>query len=220
MNQALFLYSGTALAKAEVARHKASEEALTASKARDAASTGGDDARRELDRLRKKVADLEKAQAPVASPADSKELQLEREAAERKLKEATDKAANAERSLKSLQAEVDAAKTDAAKARAEAARAKAAADAQAVSVIESAGAPAAQANGELAKVAQEVYEAINDILSEMRNNMRLVQGELPNLKAEDQTLQAVSEAVEALVDNAETAKGALRGLRDLANAGG
>ena len=81
-------------------------------------------------------------------------------------------------------------------------------------------APAAAANGELAKVAQEVYEAINDILSEMRNNMRLVQGELPNLKAEDQTLQAVSEAVEALVDNAETAKGALRGLRDLANAGG
>jgi len=157
----------------------------------------------------------------VASPADSKELQLEREASERKLKEATEKAANAERSLKSLQAEVDAAKTDAAKARAEAARAKAAADAQAVSVIESAGGPAAPAvNGELAKVAQEVYEAINDILSEMRNNMRLVQGELPNLKAEDQTLQAVSEAVEALVDNAETAKGALRGLRDLANSGG
>ncbi|MBC7974034.1 MAG: hypothetical protein H7138_03545, partial [Myxococcales bacterium] len=90
--------------------------------------------------------------------------------------------------------------------------------AQSVSVIEHTvvgGAPP----GELARLAQEVYEAINDILSEMRNNMRLVQGELPNLKADGQTLQAVGQAVEAMVDNAETAKGALRGLRDLANAG-
>jgi predicted nucleic acid-binding Zn-ribbon protein len=209
-----------ALAEAEVARHKAAEEALNASKARDVASTGGDDARRELDRLRKKVADLEKVQAPVASAADSKELQLDREAGERKLKEATEKAANAERSLKSLQAEVDAAKTDAAKARAEAARAKAAADAQAESVIDAAGSPASASNADIAKAAQEVYEAINDILSEMRNNMVLVQGELPNLKADASTLQAVGEAVEALVDSAETAKGALRGLRDLANASG
>jgi hypothetical protein len=207
-----------ALAKAEVARHKAAEEALSASKARDVASTGGDDARRELDRLRKRVADFEKqAAAPAVATIDPKELQLEREAAERKLKDANDKAAAAERSLKSLQAEVDAAKTDAAKARAEAARAKAAADAQAEAVIEQPanGAP----KGELAKLAQEVYEAINDILSEMRNNMRLVQGELPNLKADGQTLATVGQAVEAMVDNAETAKGALRGLRDLADAG-
>jgi hypothetical protein len=214
-----------ALAKAEVARHKAAEEALTASKARDVASTGGDEARRELDRLRRKVTDLEKVQAPAPSQKDDKELQLVREAGERKLKEALDKAAAAERSLKSLQAEVDAAKTDAAKARAEAARAKAAADAQAESVIPlpaRAGpeAPAAGNAGEIARAAQEVYESINDILSEMRNNMRLVQGELPNLKADGDTLQAVSQAVEALVDNAETAKGALRGLRDLANANG
>ncbi|HEY0483811.1 MAG TPA: FHA domain-containing protein [Kofleriaceae bacterium] len=208
-----------ALAKAEVARHRASEEALNASKARDVASTGGDEARRELDRLRRKVADLEKVQAPAASPKDEKELQLEREAGERKLKEALDKAANAERSLKSLQAEVDAAKTDAAKARAEAARARAAADSQAESVIP-AKASAPGGNGELARAAQEVYESINDILSEMRNNMRLVQGELPNLKADSDTMAAVSQAVEALVDSAETAKGALRGLRDLANANG
>jgi hypothetical protein len=49
--------------------------------------------------------------------------------------------------------------------------------------------------------------------------MILVQGELPNLKADAPVLQAVSQAVEALVDNAETAKGALRGLRDLATGG-
>src|SRR5215470_9178220 len=72
-----------ALAKAEVARHKAAEEALNASKARDAASTGGDDARRELDRLRKRVADLEKVQTAAAPVVDPKELQLERESGER-----------------------------------------------------------------------------------------------------------------------------------------
>ena len=72
------------------------------------------------------------------------------------------------------------------------------------------------ASPEIAARAREVYEAINDILSEMRNNMILVQGELPNLKADGETMQAVSDAVEALVDSAETAKGALRGLRDLA----
>ena len=67
------------------------------------------------------------------------------------------------------------------------------------------------------RLAGEVYEAINDILSDMRNNMVLVQGELPNLKSEDsETIQAVTDAVGALVDSAETAKGALRGLRTLA----
>jgi chromosome segregation ATPase len=209
-----------ALAKSEVARHKAAEEALHASKARDVASTGGDDARRDLDRLRRKVAELEKLQAAAAAPsaADHKELQLEREASERKLKESNDKAATAERSLKSLQAEVDAAKTDAAKARAEAARAKASADAHAESVLDTSTTTQAL-RGDLATTAQEIYETINDILSEMRNNMVLVQGELPNLKAEAETLQAVGQAVEALVDSAETAKGALRGLRDLANTG-
>src|SRR5206468_10978176 len=55
-----------ALAKSEVARAKAAEEALAAAKARDQAATGGDDARRELDKLRKKVADLEKAQGAAA----------------------------------------------------------------------------------------------------------------------------------------------------------
>jgi hypothetical protein len=43
-----------------------------------------------------------------------------------------------------------------------------------------------------------------------------VPGELPNLTADPETIQAVGDAVEALVDSAETAKGALRGLRDLA----
>jgi chromosome segregation ATPase len=203
-----------ALAKSEVARHKAAEEALSSAKARDQAGTAGDDARRELEKLRKKVADLEtaaKAGGPVLDPA---EVQRDREAAERKLKDATARADQAERAVKALEASVDAAKTDAQKARAEAARAKASADAQAEAVIDAVGTPAG--SPELAAKAKEIYDAINDILSEMRNNMVLVQGELPNLTADAETMQAVGDAVEALVDSAETAKGALRGLRDLA----
>jgi hypothetical protein len=46
--------------------------------------------------------------------------------------------------------------------------------------------------------------------------MVLVKGELPNLTADAETMQAVADAVEALVDSAETAKGALRGLREIA----
>jgi len=85
---------------------------------------------------------------------------------------------------------------------------------QAEAVIDAVGSPAG--SPELAAKAKEIYDSINDILSEMRNNMVLVQGELPNLTADAETLQAVGDAVEALVDSAETAKGALRGLRDLA----
>ncbi|HEY1813125.1 MAG TPA: FHA domain-containing protein [Kofleriaceae bacterium] len=204
-----------ALAKSEVARAKSAEEALGAAKARDAAATGGDDARRELDKLRRRAAELEKAAAaPAAAAVDPAAAQRERDVAELKIKDLTARAEQAERAAKALQLEIEAAKTDAQKARAEAARAKAAADQQAESIIEAVGTPAG--SPELAKRAREIYDAINDILSEMRNNMVLVQGELPNLKADGETMQAVGDAVEALVDSAETAKGALRGLRDLA----
>ncbi|HEX5063926.1 MAG TPA: hypothetical protein VFV99_31320, partial [Kofleriaceae bacterium] len=144
----------------------------------------------------------------------------ERETADRKLKDAVARADQAERAQKSLEAALEAAKTDAQKARDEAGRAKAAAESKDKQLIEAAaGTPVpsgVSGAGEIATRAREVYEAINDILSEMRNNMVLVQGELPNLQADGETMQAVTDAVEALVDSAETAKGALRGLRDLA----
>ncbi|MGE5183524.1 MAG: hypothetical protein ACM31C_15740, partial [Acidobacteriota bacterium] len=204
-----------ALAKAEVARHKAAEEALTAAKARDAAGTAGDDARRELDRVKRKVSDLEKVQGTAPAGADPAELQRLKETSELKIKELTARAEQAERAAKALELAVEAAKTDAQAAKAEATRAKAQADTQAKSIVDAVGSPAG--SPELAKKAKEIYDAINDILSEMRNHMVLVQGELPNLKSDDgETMKAVTDAVESLVDSAETAKGALRGLRDLA----
>src|SRR5204862_608829 len=48
-----------ALAKAEIARHKAAEEVLALTKARDAASSGTDEAKRESDKLRRKLAESE-----------------------------------------------------------------------------------------------------------------------------------------------------------------
>ncbi len=71
-------------------------------------------------------------------------------------------------------------------------------------------------SGEFGERVREIYDSVSDIMSEMRNNLALVQRELANVTAPDPTRKAVDDAVEALVDSAETAKGALRGLRDLA----
>jgi chromosome segregation ATPase len=205
-----------ALAKAEVARHKAAEEAITAARARDQAGTAGDDAKRELDRLKKKIAELEsKAAAPTTGP-DPAALAADLDKEKRASKDAADKAAAAERQLKSLQAELEAAKTDAQKARAEAERAKAAA-ANVEATTVSAAPAALAASGEIQQKAREVYDAINDVLSEIRNNAMLVQGEVDNLGGGGgDAARIIKDTVEALMGNAEDAKGALRGLKDLA----
>lgn len=194
----------------------AAEEAIAAARARDQAGTAGDDAKRELDRLKKKVAELEsKAAAPTTGP-DPAALAADLEKEKRASKEAADKAAAAERQLKSLQAELEAAKTDAQKARAEAERAKtAAANVEATTV--SAAPAALAASGEIQQKAREVYDAINDVLSEIRNNAMLVQGEVDNLGGGGgDAARIIKDTVEALMGNAEDAKGALRGLKDLA----
>ena len=52
----------------------------------------------------------------------------------------------------------------------------------------------------------------------LRNNILLVQGEVPGAAGGNaDSLRIITETVDALVGNAEDAKGALRGLRDLAN---
>jgi chromosome segregation ATPase len=205
-----------ALAKAEVARHKAAEEALAAARAKDMAATDSDDARRELDRLRRRVVELETG-GKDRTAAAAEETAAVKEAFENKLREATDRASQAERSMKALQAELDAARTDATKARVEVARSRAVAE----TVNPPVASPASSDGGALLLRAREVYESINDILSELRNNVVIVQGELGNLTSSSApTLQVVASAVEALVDNAETAKGALRSLRELMNADG
>ncbi|MCA9677873.1 MAG: hypothetical protein KC464_22810, partial [Myxococcales bacterium] len=186
-----------------------------ASRARDQAATGGDDARRELDRLRRRVAEREEAKSQAGPAPEVNVLTAELEALKRKVTEATEKAGAAERSMKSLEAELELARTEARQAKAEAERAKAAPAAEAppgddATVV-------AKVPGELRDMAQQVYESINDILSELRNNILLVQGELGNAGGgNEESLRIITDAVDSVVGNAEDAKGALRGLRELA----
>ena len=65
-----------------------------------------------------------------------------------------------------------------------------------------------------------MYEDINDILSELRNNIRLVDGEFGDVSGAlegqgEDSIRIIKDALEALVGNAEDAKGALRGLKEL-----
>lgn len=197
------------LAKAEVARHKAAEEMLAATKARDEAVAAAEKFRREADRLRRRMDELENA--PRAEQENSGELAAEKQALERKLKLAEDRAGELERSLGSLRAELDAARADAKAAQTAAANGAAA------------SAPAAgDAGGALVSqiqtMAMEVYESINDILSEIRNNLRLVQGDFAGLAEErtDEPVRIISDTIQTLIDSAEDAKGVVRGLRELA----
>jgi DNA repair exonuclease SbcCD ATPase subunit len=200
-----------AMAKSEVARHKAAEQAIKAAQAHDQVATGTDDARRENERLKRRIAELETKSA--AAGPDPAALQAELESLGRKLKEATDKATSFERGQKSLQAEVDAARADAKHARAEADAAKLAGGSAATD--DTVDGPAG--GDELRRLAGEVYDAINDILSELRNNVVLIQGEVANLKESGgDAARIIADTVDSLVGNAEDAKGALRGLRELA----
>ena len=198
-----------AMAKAELARHKAAEEALEAAKSRDTVQTSGDDARRELDKLRRKVARLEE-QGASGGADDSERLAAESDELRKKVKLAQDKATEFERSIKTLTAEIDAAKQDAKHARAEA---------EAAALL---GGDVAEVSSggdmeEIAAKANEVYEGINDLLSELRNNLMVVQGEFGEYSKEDtgDSARMISDTIETLVGNAEDAKGILRGLREL-----
>ncbi|HUQ04389.1 MAG TPA: FHA domain-containing protein [Kofleriaceae bacterium] len=211
-----------ALARSEVARHKAAEEAIASARARDQASTGGDAQVREIEKLKKKLADAEKATAG-ATAADVSALQAEIETLKLKVKEADGKAQVAERATKGLEAQLDAARVEAQTAKGAAERAQAAAAnagaaaAAAASEGGGGGGGGGAPNGEIASRAREVYDAINDILSELRNNLNLVKDELPNLGGGNpDSVRIIQETVETLVGSAEDAKGSLRGLRDLA----
>ena len=69
----------------------------------------------------------------------------------------------------------------------------------------------------MAQKAREVYDSINDILSELKQNLNIVRDELPNLGSVNAaSVQVISAAMDSLVGNTEDAKGSLRGLRDLA----
>jgi len=207
-----------AMAKAEARAHKAEEEALEAAKARDVAMSTADDARREADRLRRQLEKAEKG----GGQADQSRLEAELLELRSQVRESIARANDAERQLGAVEAERDAAKVEARGYKT---------GAFTVDVVDSdeqttSGGAAASDLEAMARVgameerAREVYEAINDILSELRNNAVIADGEFDDLagRIEGQNLDSIriiKEAIDALVGNAEDAKGALRGLKEL-----
>lgn len=182
-----------ALAKSEVARHKAAEEAIDAAKARDAAMSSADEARRDADRAARHVAKLEADAADHAATVARLESEL-----------AAAKEAGAQQAQQAQQASepVPVAETSAAE---DAAAAEAAAE-------------AARVAAEIRTRAGEVHDQVNDVLSELRQNLLLVQGEFstpPGERSGDSD-RMIHETLDALIGNAEDAKGILRTLRQLA----
>ncbi|GAB4538752.1 MAG: hypothetical protein Tsb0020_52770 [Haliangiales bacterium] len=238
------------LAKAEIARHKAAEEALAASKERDEAVAKAEKVQRESDRLRQRLAALEDS---AREGRDDTELLAENEALKRKLEAATGQLGDLDRVAKGLRDELEAAKAAVAAAEQRAKEADAAASVAASAVANAAAsatgdsgagadadadAAAAALADTLRQKALEVYQNVNDVLSEIRNNLRLVQRDVDGLSAKlagggdpagdtdqgpaageeqsDDELRIMKETLQTLVDNAEDAKGVVRGLRELA----
>lgn len=194
------------LSKAEAARHKAAEEALRASKERDDARAATEQLRREAERLKRRIEELESS-GPKAQQ-DDPQTQAENEALKRKLAVAETRTGELERSLGELRTELDTARSQAAGAGAGAG--EAAAGGASPEVLEA-----------IRSKAVEVYENINDVLSDIRNNLKLVHSDFTGLAGErnDDSVRIIFETLQTLIDSAEDAKGVVRGLRELAEFG-
>lgn len=209
------------LAKAEVARAKAAEEALDSIKTRDEAVAEAERAKREADRLRRRIETLETAIGSGGSQGDTDELHDQNEALQRRLRVAQDRTADLERSLRSVQAELDAARKDVQSMEARARDAEAASSSGAPAA---APAPAGGGDELVAAIrdrAMDVYEEVNDILSEIRNNVRLISGEFADMTrgSSEDSVRIISDTIQTLIDSAEDAKGIVRALRELAEFG-
>ncbi len=76
---------------------------------------------------------------------------------------------------------------------------------------------AARPDAQIADAAREIHDAINDLLSELRNHGVVVRHEVDNLDGDPARVAAVRDAATALVDVAESAKRGLKRLRELAD---
>ncbi len=191
-----------ARAKAEEGRARAEEEALAATRAKDEASEAREEAVRDRERLERWVAELESREQQAAASEGDKADEV---AAYR------DELGRAEQRVAELEAQAR-----------ELREALSAAEARAETppTGPSAGieGPQGGAADAIRDRAEQVYQEINDILSEVRNNVVLVQGEFGEIARErsDESSRMIAETLESLLGSAEDAKGILRGLRELA----
>jgi chromosome segregation ATPase len=196
------------LTKAEAARHKAAEEALRATRERDEARTLAEQMRRETDRLKRRIEELESGSPQGTGDAEAR---AEKEALQHQVALAESRAGALERSLGELRTELEAARSQLEAA--PGAQPGAQAGAQAGS-----GGASPEAMEAIRNKAVEVYESINDVLSDIRNNLRLVHSDFTGLAGErnDDSVRTIFETLQTLIDSAEDAKGVVRGLREIA----
>ena len=203
--------SDDAMTRAELARHKAAEEAVNAARARDQSAETAAELQRELDKLRRRVAELEDDTQSQGVPVEA--VVEENRRLERKLVEASDAVAALEREIKTARAELEAAR----KGGVTAPRAAVSGDGEERTAVVS----AARNPGKIKDRAIEVHDGINDVLSELRNNAMILHEEFLKEPAErsPESSRIMMDAIEALLGQAEEAKGVLRRLKELVEFG-
>ncbi|HKE17918.1 MAG TPA: FHA domain-containing protein [Kofleriaceae bacterium] len=205
-----------AVTRAELSRHKAAEEAVTAARARDEAERLQHELQRELDKARRRVVELEEDTASQTGLPHEAVVEENRRL-ERKVAEAADIIAELEQEVRTARAETHAAvKRSTAMRSAVLPVASAGEEHEPTAVVTQSRNPAA-----LVDRAIEVHDGINDVLSELRNNAMILHDEFAKGPAErsPESSRIMREAIEALLGQAEEAKGVLRRLRELVEFG-
>jgi chromosome segregation ATPase len=207
--------SDDAITRAELARHKAAEEAVNAERARDEAERLHREIQRELDKSRRRVAELEEdTQSQAAVPVEA--LLEENRRLERKMNEAAEIITALEAEVRTARAETNAVKKRTGM-RSAVHPGVTGDEHEATAVVAASTLNTAQMKDR----AIEVHDGINDVLSELRNNAMILHDEFAKGPAErsPESSRIMREAIESLLGQAEEAKGVLRRLRELVEFG-
>jgi chromosome segregation ATPase len=186
--------------KAEEARVKAESQRMRAEDDKAAAIKARDEAQQEVAALKKRLAD--QADQPAGGKQSGNEENLERKVAEltTKVEEAQAKVAAAAKRYEEAEERARKLEADAQKARS--------------------SKPAAGGGGDsmaLREKAGEVYQSINDVLSELKVNIAVVREEFEAYsgKNPDARSRTIRDAIDAAAGQTEDVKGVLRALREM-----
>ncbi len=204
--------SEDAMTRAELARHKAAEDAVNAARDRDVRAEQLSEIQRELDKARRRIAELEDDTQSQGVPVEA--VVEENRRLERKVAEGAEALAALEAELRTARAEREA-------ARKRPSAARPAADAAGEDPERTAVVSIPRNPAKIKDRAIEVHDGINDVLSELRNNAMILNEEFHKGAAErsDDSVRIMRDAIEALLGQAEEAKGVLRSLRELVEFG-
>jgi chromosome segregation ATPase len=192
-------------ARAETVRQRIEDEKMQAANARDAALATADEVRRELDRANRRLSDAEKSSGGGGgNPEAQKKAEAARDEAIVARTRAETHAKGLEDEIKKLRNELEAARA-----------AKADTTPPDGTALPEA---AAGGNGSLKQKAQEVYDGINEALSELRTTILTAKGlfgEVSKMVSDEDARKALGDAITNSMDRTEDAKGLLRGLKEL-----